>query len=312
MTQDAARTSYALLSYEAGSGARAGMLVDGRIHDIAAATGRAEDATMSGLLADWDAARARLARLRGALPQGGTPLGEVRLLAPLPLPGTVFCAGANYADHVREMAHLRGKEPDPDPRSLGLSSWHFIKSSRAVVGPGVTVTLPPASRKVDWEAELAVVIGRRARNVSVAEALDAVAGCTIANDLSARDLGPRAGISEGSPFKYDWLAHKSFDGSCPMGPYIVPAEAIPDPQALRISLSVNGVQKQDSNTREMIFGVAEQIADLSNRLTLWPGDVVLTGTPAGVGSARGEFLQPGDEVLVAIEGIGELRNRMAS
>ena len=302
---------YRLVTHEAAGGPRAGMLVGDRIHDIAAATGHAADATMLGLLADWDGARGRLARMRGALPEGGVDVASARLLAPVPLPGTVFCAGANYSDHVREMARMRGKEPDPDPRSLGLTAWHFIKSSRAVVGPGAEVSLPLNSRKVDWEVELAVVIGRRAKNIPVAEALGIVAGYAIANDLSARDLGPRDGVPDASPFKYDWLAHKSFDGSCPFGPWIVPAEDLPDPQALRLSLSVNGAMKQDSNTREMIFGIAEQISHLSDRLTLWPGDVILTGTPAGVGSARGEFLRPGDLVTVAVEGIGEFSNRMA-
>lgn len=304
-------SGYRLVTFETEAGPRAGMLAENRIHDIAAATGMAGDATMLGLLSDWDAARTRLAAMRAALPADGIAAGEARLLAPIPRPGTVFCAGANYADHVREMARMRGKEPDPDPRSLGLTAWHFIKSSRAVVAPGAEITLPSTSQKVDWEVELAVVIGRRAKNIPVAEALGIVAGYAVANDLSARDLGPRNGVPEGSPFKYDWLAHKSFDGSCPLGPWIVPAEEIVDPQALRISLSVNGVAKQDSNTREMIFGIAEQIAHLSDRLTLWPGDVILTGTPAGVGSARGEFLRPGDLVTVAVEGVGEFSNRMA-
>ncbi|WP_043837851.1 fumarylacetoacetate hydrolase family protein [Muricoccus aerilatus] len=302
---------YRLVTQETARGPRAGVLVEGRVHDIADATGNPADATMLSLLADWDAARARLARLCDAPPSNGADAASARLLAPLPLPGTVFCAGANYGDHVREMARMRGKEPDPDPRSLGLTAWHFIKSSRAVVGPGAEIPLPRNSQKVDWEVELAVVIGRKGKSVPVAEALGLVAGYAVANDLSARDLGPRAGVPDASPFKYDWLAHKSFDGSCPLGPWIVPAEDIRDPQALRISLSVNGVMKQDSNTREMIFGIAEQIAHLSDRLTLWPGDVILTGTPAGVGSARGEFLRPGDLVTVAVEGIGEFSNRMA-
>ena len=304
---------YSLVTYRDAEGTpRAGMVVKGRIHDAASATGVAGDATVLGLLEDWDAARARLDGAARSAGPGGIPLNAAEFLAPLPRPGTIFCAGANYADHVAEMARMRGQQPPPDPRTLGLSSWHFVKCSRSVVGPGATVVLPRISRKVDWEAELAVVIGRRAKDVRVEDAMGHIAGYTAANDLSARDLGLREGVPDSSPFKWDWLAHKSFDDSCPFGPMIVPADDVADPMDLPISLSVNGVTKQDSNTREMIFGIAEQIAHLSARLTLWPGDVVLTGTPAGVGSARGEFLQPGDTVVVRIGGIGELTTRIAA
>jgi 2-keto-4-pentenoate hydratase/2-oxohepta-3-ene-1,7-dioic acid hydratase in catechol pathway len=155
------------------------------------------------------------------------------------------------------------------------------------------------------------VIGRTARDVPVDKALGCVAGYTVANDLSARDFTKRPHVADGSPFKYDWLAQKNFDASCPIGPWIVPAKAIRDPQNLGITLSVNGVLKQDSNTSQMIFTLAEQIAHLSTRLTLHPGDIVLTGTPAGVGLARGEFLKPGDEVTVWIEKVGTLANTFA-
>jgi 2-keto-4-pentenoate hydratase/2-oxohepta-3-ene-1,7-dioic acid hydratase in catechol pathway len=168
--------------------------------------------------------------------------------------------------------------------------------------------MPEGAQKLDWEVELAVVIGRKTRNIPVARALDCVAGYTIANDLSARDLSRRDGIAPQSPFRFDWLAHKSFDTACPLGPWIVPASQIADPQALAISLLVNDEVKQNSNTREMIFTVAEQIADLSFRMTLWPGDVILTGTPAGTAGATGRFLKAGDRISARIEGIGELNN----
>ena len=167
------------------------------------------------------------------------------------------------------------------------------------------------SDRVDWEVELAAVIGRAAKNVSQEKALGYVAGYTIANDLSARDRGHRANISETSPFKADWTKHKTFDGSCPLGPWIVPASDIGDPQNLGLKLWVNDVLKQDSNTKDMIFNLAEQIAQLSSGMTLHPGDLVLTGTPAGVGSARGEFLKAGDVVKLWIEKIGTLTNKMA-
>jgi 2-keto-4-pentenoate hydratase/2-oxohepta-3-ene-1,7-dioic acid hydratase in catechol pathway len=208
------------------------------------------------------------------------------------------------------MASARKEEPDPDPRTLGLKPWHFIKASRSVIGTGAPVALPEHSRKVDWEAELGAVIGRPAKNVLLANALEYVAGYTIANDLSARDLSARPQIPSISPFKYDWVGQKSFDGSCPVGPWIVPARYIPDPQNLGIKLWVNDVLKQDSHTSRMIFSLAEQIAHLSTRITLHPGDLILTGTPAGVGAARGEFLNRGDAVKVWIEDVGTLTNTM--
>jgi 2-keto-4-pentenoate hydratase/2-oxohepta-3-ene-1,7-dioic acid hydratase in catechol pathway len=192
-----------------------------------------------------------------------------------------------------------------------LESWHFIKASRAISHPGATVKISDYSPKVDWEVELAAVIGRTAKHVPIDKALDYVAGYTAANDLSARDRGRRPHIPDTSPFKADWVAHKSFDGSCPLGPWIVPASDIKDPQNLGLKLWVNGEIKQDSNTGKMIFNLAEQISHLSSRLTLHPGDLILTGTPAGVGAGRGEFLKAGDVVKIWIEKIGELSTKMA-
>lgn len=237
----------------------------------------------------------------------GTPLADVKLHAPLLYPGTIYCAGANYADHVAEMARAQDLPPPPDPRTLGLKPWFFIKPARScVVGPGARVARPRGSQKLDWEAELVAVIGRPARDVSIRDALSCVAGYTIANDLSARDLARRTQLPPGSPFHFDWSAHKGFEGSCPLGPWITPARDVPDPQRLAIRLWVNGALKQDSNTSQMIYSVAEQISHLSSLATLHPGDIILTGTPAGVGTPRNEFLQPGDHVEVQIEGLGQL------
>jgi 2-keto-4-pentenoate hydratase/2-oxohepta-3-ene-1,7-dioic acid hydratase in catechol pathway len=173
------------------------------------------------------------------------------------------------------------------------------------------VKVSGVSDEVDWEVELAAVIGRKAKDVAQDKALSYVAGYTAANDLSARDRGRRANISDTSVFKADWIKHKSFDGSCPLGPWIVPASDIGDPQNLGLKLWVNEVIKQDSNTSDMIFNIAEQIERLSNAMTLYPGDLILTGTPAGVGTARGEFLKPGDEVKIWIEKIGTLTTKIA-
>jgi 2-keto-4-pentenoate hydratase/2-oxohepta-3-ene-1,7-dioic acid hydratase in catechol pathway len=302
--------SYKLVTYDAGRGARAGIIMNERVFDVADGTGRQEDNTVLALLTDWPNARTRLERLAAAPPSPGVERKSVSLLAPIPNPGAIFCAGANYADHVLEMAKAQNLTPDPDPHSVGLKSWHFIKTIGCIAGPDEVVTLPRRSSKVDWEAELVAIVGRTAKDVPIEHALEYVAGYTIANDLSARDFTKRAQVSDASPFKYDWVAHKCFDKSCPLGPWIVPSEAIKDPQNLAISLSVNGVTKQNSNTSVMIFNVAEQVSHLSEKLTLRPGDVILTGTPAGVGTPRGEFLKPGDEVRISIEGIGELVNRM--
>ena len=303
MTEAAAFAGYRLLTYRSERGERAGALIGDNVIDVADATGRPGDATVLGLLADWIAAHARLKEVLKA--GGGRPLAETHMCAPLPAPGAIYCAGANYSDHAAEMAARSGSPPTKTERS-----WHFVKSTRAVVGSGAIVALPEASHKVDWEIELAAVIGRKGKHIALADALDHVAGYTIANDLSARDLSRRAEVAEGSPFKMDWLSHKNFDGACPLGPWITPTEWIGDPQALAMELSINGVTKQDSNTSAMIFSLAEQIRDLSERITLWPGDVILTGTPAGVGLSRGEFLKSGDVMRARIEGLGELVTTM--
>jgi 2-keto-4-pentenoate hydratase/2-oxohepta-3-ene-1,7-dioic acid hydratase in catechol pathway len=299
---------YKLATFETAHGPRAGLVLGDRIIDIAEATSRREDETVLGLLSQWEAVQDRLDDIAR---RPGTPVAQAKLLAPIPVPGTIFCAGANYADHAAEMARRRGNEPPPDPHSIGLRSWHFIKASRCVIGPDEVIQLPKTSKKVDWEAELAVVIGRKAKDVPEREALAYVAGYTIANDLSARDLSRREQLPESSSFKNDWVAQKCFDGACPLGPWITPASAVPNPHDLAIKLSINGAVKQDSNTSQMIFTIEEQIADLSARMTLWPGDIILTGTPAGVGVARGEFLKSGDVIRIEIAGIGELVNRVA-
>jgi 2-keto-4-pentenoate hydratase/2-oxohepta-3-ene-1,7-dioic acid hydratase in catechol pathway len=309
--------SYKLLSYQAGRDARAGVLVADRVFDVAKLTAIAAHASVLGVLNDWTKANRLLAQTAKRIAAGkgrvkGTPVSRVKLLAPVLYPGAIFCAGANYRDHAEEMARVQGTPLEKDQRELGLSPWHFIKTSRgSVVGPGTKVKLPAYSQMVDWEVELAAVIGRPAKNVTVERALDYVAGYTIANDLSARDAGRRPHLPDASPFKMDWLGQKCFDGSCPLGPWITPASEIPDPQALAMKLWVNDELMQDSNTSKMIFSTAEQIAQLSTRVTLMPGDLVVTGTPAGVGMARRRFLKAGETVRLWIEGIGELQNTLA-
>ena len=305
---------YKLVTYQSADGPRAGLVIDDKVYDAAKLTGKAAYATVLGIIEDWKAAQGVLkaaAAKAGKSKAKGQPLARTKLRAPLLWPYTIYCAGANYADHAAEMARRMNRPPEPDPHTQGLKAWHFIKAARAITDPGATVKISNISEKVDWEVELAAVIGRPARDVPESKALSYVAGYTCANDLSARDRGPRPNISDTSPFKADWTKHKSFDGSCPLGPWIVPASEIKDPQNLALKLWVNGVLKQDSNTKDMIFNLAEQIAQLSRGMTLYPGDLILTGTPAGVGSARGEFLKKGDVVKIWIEKIGELTNKMA-
>jgi 2-keto-4-pentenoate hydratase/2-oxohepta-3-ene-1,7-dioic acid hydratase in catechol pathway len=303
--------SYKLATYQSADGPRAAIILGERVIDVARATRVKADESVDGILMDWQKAKARLTALTTRKGLRGQPLTKVKLLAPIPRPGAIYCAGSNYADHAAEMARASGREAPPDPHDLGLRSWHFIKSSRAVTAPGQTVKMPSNSKKIDWEVELAVIIGRKCKDVAEKDAYRYIAGYTIANDLSARDRGLREAMPATSAFRFDWTAHKSFDGSCPMGPWIVPASEIKDPMDLGLQLDVSGVNKQNSNTKHMIFNIREQIADLSSKITLWPGDVIMTGTPDGVGNGRGEYLKIGDVVKARVEGIGELVTKMA-
>jgi 2-keto-4-pentenoate hydratase/2-oxohepta-3-ene-1,7-dioic acid hydratase in catechol pathway len=290
------------------------VVVGEQVFDAEALTRNAAYATVLGILNDWRRAEAAIRRAAVSAARRkakGRPLKRIKLLAPVLWPSAIYCAGANYTDHMLEMARLQNIPPAPDPHEAGLKPWHFIKAPRTVVGDKATVKLPATSNAIDWEAELGAVIGRTAKNVPLERALDYVAGYTIANELSARDLGRRPQLPDQSPFKYDWVGQKCFDDACPLGPWIVPAHDIKDPQKLGIKLWVNDVLKQDSNTSQMIFTLAEQIAHLSSRITLYPGDIILTGTPAGVGAARKEFLKRGDVTKVWIEGIGTLTNKFA-
>jgi 2-keto-4-pentenoate hydratase/2-oxohepta-3-ene-1,7-dioic acid hydratase in catechol pathway len=255
------------------------------------------------VLDSWDLALEKLSTAKERMAQK-TPVKRAKLFAPLPNPRNIYFAGANYHDHVEEMARVLGLS-FPSPDTPGLEPWFMLKSTSSIVGPGAVVRKPKGVEKLDWEVELAVVIGKAGRDLPVDKALSLVAGYTIANDLSARDKMGRAYESLNSPFKWDWLKHKSFDGACPTGPAITPAFYIQDVQNLAIKLWVNDVLMQDSNTSQMIFSVAQLVSKLSHEVTLHPGDMILTGTPAGVGTAKGQFLKAGDRVRQSIESIGE-------
>jgi len=218
------------------------------------------------------------------------PSGDAYWFAPVPRPGKIVCVGLNYRDHAAESGLAVPKTP-----------VIFSKFSSCVIAPGEPVVIPPSSAKVDYEAELAIVIGRRASHVTADRAYDYVLGYTAFNDVTARDFQ----FGDGQ-----WQRGKSCDTFAPMGQAIVTADEIPDPHTLRISLTVNGTVMQDSNTSQLIFRVPELIAFISDSITLEPGDVIATGTPAGVGFARKPpvFLQPGDRMEVSIDRIGGLGN----
>lgn len=219
------------------------------------------------------------------------PAAGLELLSPVPNPSKVVAVGVNYLDHCREA----GIEP-PDSPVL------FAKFPTSVIGTGQPIVWDPAlTRKVDYEAELAVVIGSEARHVPADRALDVVFGYTCANDVTARDLQKGDG---------QWVRAKSLDTFCPLGPHLVTADEVPDPGALRVASRVNGATMQDSSTAQMIFDVPALIEFITRAFTLLPGDVILTGTPVGVGAYREPplFLQHGDVVEIEIEGLGVLRN----
>jgi 2-keto-4-pentenoate hydratase/2-oxohepta-3-ene-1,7-dioic acid hydratase in catechol pathway len=309
---------YHILTYRTATGeAAAGVLVKSSVYHVASQPGLAHCPTVMDILNDWANTKKLLedaARSIDASAAVGLPLADLELLAPIPNPGAVYLCGANYTDHIDEMRPmLKNLPPDITRRELvGDEPWHLVSTVRgSIVGPGTRVPKPHGSQRLDWEIEMAVVIGTTARRVPVERALEYVAGYTIANDLSARDLGTRPEVHEAIPFRSDWTEHKCFNGSLPCGPWITPASQIPDPQRLDLKLWVNDELMQDSNTGQMVYSVAQQIAKLSINKTLYPGDVILTGTPAGVGAGRGVFLKAGDKVRMAIGGIGELQHSIA-
>jgi 2-keto-4-pentenoate hydratase/2-oxohepta-3-ene-1,7-dioic acid hydratase in catechol pathway len=284
-----------LVKYEKAGAWWSGVVIEDQLVDTARALGDGEPADPAGvnrrLLGDAGA----LERLQSAaqdLAERGDaqPLADARLGPPIPDPEKFICLGLNYRDHAAEA----NMEAPPAPIL-------FAKYRNSLTGPNDPIVLPGVSEKIDYEAELGVVIGPRTKDVSEAEALSRVAGYTIVNDVSARDLQMQTG---------QWLAGKALDTFAPCGPALVTADEIPDPQRLAVRTRVNDEVVQDASTAEMIFSVAETVAFLSSLMTLEPGDLIATGTPAGVGFARKPplWLKDGDVVEIEIEGLGALRN----
>jgi len=256
--------------------------------------------TMLDLLDNW----AQAAGVLSAMSHAAAPLvDDAVLLTPISWPRKVLCAGVNYRKHVREM----GAEVPGD----GWKPFFFLKPpSTSVIGPTDPIMIRNAeAARYDWEAELAVVIGVRGRDIPIERALEHVAGYCVANDITARGYHRRE-IVPAEAFSYDWFAAKAIDTSLPLGPGITPAWHVPDPQDLRLRLWVNDTLQQDESTRDMICAVDQLVAAASTVVTLEPGDVIATGTPSGVGAGRGLFLRHGDVVRVAIDGLGEITNHV--
>jgi len=279
---------------------RPGILLDAeRIVDIQAALGEGSDTgSLLGIVAAGPSALERLQALAAKTASTTVALADVRLHAPIPRPAkNVFCVGWNYLEHFEE-----GAKKLQDHRELPKHPVFFSKAVTAVTGPFDTVPFDAnISTSLDWEVELGVIIGTGGKNIPEASAMQHIFGYTVVNDVSWRDLQRRHGGQ--------WHKGKSLDGTCPMGPCVVTADSI-DPTNLRVLCRVNGVTKQDSNTKFLYFKIPRLIAELSLGMTLEPGDIISTGTPEGVGFARTppEFMKPGDLLETEIEGIGVMRN----
>lgn len=333
--------SFGLGTFSAGAGAPyAGVVADD--HVIAVSTfaplfagcglhpGTFE--SLQRMLDEWATVFAALEAAVGAIRCGEfhvaaddrVPVGKLRVHAPIPRTGSVYCAGANYKKHVAELIvahadneHTRGLSLEAKRAwAMGLmekraevgTPFVFLKPQSSVAGPFDNIAVPAVSQKPDWELELAVVIGRRARRVPRDEALSYVAGYTIANDITLREKVFRR-KTDSPELGMDFVMSKGAPGFLPLGPWLVPAAFVPDPQNLQLTLALNGQVMQDESTADMIFSVAHLIEYLSTGVELQPGDVICTGSPAGNGMHYGRFLQDGDELHASITGLGAQRNR---
>ncbi|WP_298674106.1 fumarylacetoacetate hydrolase family protein [uncultured Sphingomonas sp.] len=291
---------HALATWRRDGAERAAIVVGDAIHDLdGAAAAHAPSlvgCSVNDLIADWANAAPVVAALAEALGACAADVSRADLAAPF-VPRRVFGAASNYIEHAEEMQTKLAAKADSEP-------YVFLKTIESVIGPEETVVIPPQVKRPDWEVELGVVIGHAGRDIAAADAFAHIAGYTIVNDVSARDKTRRTDF----PFSHDWFRGKSFDTFTPIGPWFVPRDCLGDPHDIRLGLKVNDAAMQDGNTAEMIFDCFEQIAYLSTILELKAGDLIATGTPAGVGMGRGVFLKDGDVMTAWVDGIGELRN----
>lgn len=231
------------------------------------------------------------------------PVADVQLLAPIPNPSKILLLAGNYSKHIEEGGGKAEERAKTFP-------YVFMKPITTLINPGDPIRIPTVSPDhIDWELELGVIIGKRCKGVSEAEALQYVAAYTVVNDISDRVFRPNPGRNQRPKDSFfDWQHGKWHDTFCPMGPCVLPADDCPDPQQLKLTLKVNGQIEQDASTADMVFPVAAIVSFISSFVTLEPGDIISTGTPDGVGHAKGKYLKKGDVVEAAIEGIGALRN----
>jgi 2-keto-4-pentenoate hydratase/2-oxohepta-3-ene-1,7-dioic acid hydratase in catechol pathway len=286
-----------LATFDAGSGPEVGLVIGKDVARLAQLVGSSVPGRVRDLLSE-ERTLAEVERLNSELEAGEgrslTPLAEVRLCPPILRPGKIVCLGLNYRDHAAES----GAEVPSEPVV-------FCKAGTSVIATGEPIVLPEVSNQVDYEVELAAIVGKRARKIPPSQAMEHVAGFTVLCDVSARD------------YQHDkpggqWYLGKSFDTFCPMGPWLVTADEIPDPHDLDLSCEVSGETMQASNTSRVIFRIPQILAYLSEVFTLEPGDVVATGTPSGVGAARTppRFLRSGDTVQCRVESVGVLQNQV--
>ena len=310
-----------LVTYNAGGEQRVGAVVgddNNQVVDLAAADRalarrekRKTHAFFSDMLTLLEAGSKGIsaAKKAAAAASGASvkPLSKVRLKAPVPNPRKVLCLAGNYQDHIEEGGGKMEKQDKETPRV-------FMKPpSTTVIGQNDKILIPPVARSIDWEGELAVVIGRKAKGVKPKDALKYVAGYTIMNDVSERDLKIKKRTdSRPRDEWFDWLNGKWLDTFGPQGPWIVTRDEIPDPQQLDISTFINGERKQHNNTGQMLYPVHKIIEYISAIVTLEPGDLISTGTISGVGSTTGTFMKPGDKVQIEISSIGVLKNTVAA
>ena len=298
---------FALTTFDAGNGPTVGIVFNDDIYDLTALAASLDlqiaAQSLSEIIKNWDSQRDTIfaiAKTAGDLIAGGafnaTAATNPDILQPFE-PRRIFAAASNFVEHAAEMETELAKKAESEP-------YIFLKTVESCIGPNETVIVPDQVSRPDWEVELGVVIGKPGKHIAMQNALDHIAGYTIVNDISARDKTRRSDF----PFSHDWFRGKSFDTFTPVGPWFVPKECLGDPHDINLGLKINGETMQDGNTSEMIFNIFEQIAYLSNILELRQGDLIASGTPAGVGMGRGIFLQHGDLIEAWVEGIGALNN----
>lgn len=294
-----------LITYSKDGSISCGILTDEGIIDIPSAwRGANPPRSVKEILQRGSSCLAKLADLADAF----IPLDSVKLLAPIPRPPKALALAGNYSEHIAEVGRTLGLSDSPRQTTVPRP---FLMPSTVVIGHDEEIPWPAYSERIDYEIELAVVIGKKAKCIKPEDAFDVVAGYTICNDVSARSVTfAKARAKRPWDEFYDWLNGKWADGFLPMGPYLLTCDEVPDVQNLDMTLTVNGQVRQKADTSQMIFPVADVVSFLSFIMTLEPGDCIATGTPAGVAMATGKFLQPGDRIECTIESLGTLTNTL--